>query len=384
LTGKHIGHLRTWWYVALCALTLLVPRVNAAQETQVTRIGLPVGRSYPFRSEDPIQRVSIVNDAVAEVVVISERELVVNGRSSGETDIILWLASGRRLHWRIQVVTAPDRAQVSLAVKVAEVRRDALRELGVSGLYRDNKDVRVGTGLFRSDVVFDEATGDITLPPATRFMTVLTDFGADDFLAFLEAEEQRGNARLLAEPNLLVANRDSASFLAGGELPIPVVQSGGGQAGSSNVTIQYREFGVRLYFTPEILSDSLIKLRVTPEVSSLDFANAVLLQGFRIPALRTRRISSNVDVRRNESLVISGMISSEQERVTTGVPFLKDIPILGLLFSSTRWQRNETELIVIVTPTIVDPMRPRAQDQIRLRPDTARPARDAIEPRVRP
>lgn len=384
MTGKHIGHLRTWWYVALCALTLLVPRVNAAQETQVTRIGLPVGRSYPFRSEDPIQRVSIVNDAVAEVVVISERELVVNGRSSGETDIILWLASGRRLHWRIQVVTAPDRAQVSLAVKVAEVRRDALRELGVSGLYRDNKDVRVGTGLFRSDVVFDEATGDITLPPATRFMTVLTDFGADDFLAFLEAEEQRGNARLLAEPNLLVANRDSASFLAGGELPIPVVQSGGGQAGSSNVTIQYREFGVRLYFTPEILSDSLIKLRVTPEVSSLDFANAVLLQGFRIPALRTRRISSNVDVRRNESLVISGMISSEQERVTTGVPFLKDIPILGLLFSSTRWQRNETELIVIVTPTIVDPMRPRAQDQIRLRPDTARPARDAIEPRVRP
>jgi pilus assembly protein CpaC len=384
LTGKHIGHLRTWWYVALCALTLLVPRVNAAQETQVTRIGLPVGRSYPFRSEDPIQRVSIVNDAVAEVVVISERELVVNGRSSGETDIILWLASGRRLHWRIQVVTAPDRAQVSLAVKVAEVRRDALRELGVSGLYRDNKDVRVGTGLFRSDVVFDEATGDITLPPATRFMTILSDFGADDFLAFLEAEEQRGNARLLAEPNLLVANRDSASFLAGGELPIPVVQSGGGQAGSSNVTIQYREFGVRLYFTPEILSDSLIKLRVTPEVSSLDFANAVLLQGFRIPALRTRRISSNVDVRRNESLVISGMISSEQERVTTGVPFLKDIPILGLLFSSTRWQRNETELIVIVTPTIVDPMRPRAQDQIRLRPDTARPARDAIAPRVRP
>jgi pilus assembly protein CpaC len=384
LTGKHIGHLRAWWYAAVCALMLLVPRIAAAQETQVTRIGLPVGRSYPFRSEDPIQRVSIVNDAVAEVVVISERELVVNGRSSGETDVILWLASGRRLHWRIQVVTAPDRAQVSLSVKVAEVRRDALRELGVSGIYRDNRDVRVGTGLFRSDAPFDEETGNIILPPATRFLTVLSDFGTDDFLAFLEAEEQKGNARLLAEPNLLVANRDSASFLAGGELPIPVVQSGGGGAGGSNVTIQYREFGVRLNFTPEILSDSLIRLRVTPEVSSLDFANAVLLQGFRIPALRTRRISSNVDVKRNESLVISGMLNSEQERVTTGVPFLKDIPILGLLFSSTRWQRNETELLVIVTPTIVDPMRPRTQDQIRLRPDTTRPAREAIQPRVRP
>jgi pilus assembly protein CpaC len=378
LTGKHIGHLRAWWYAAACALMLLLPRASVGQETQVTRIGLPVGRSYPFRSEDPIQRVSIVNDAVAEVVVISERELVVNGRASGETDVILWLASGRRLHWRIQVVTAPDRAQVSLSVKVAEVRRDALREVGVSGLYRDNKDVRVGTGIFRSDQVFEEETGNILLPPATRFLTILSDFGTDDFLAFLEAEEQKGNARLLAEPNLLVANRDSASFLAGGELPIPVVQ-GGNQSGS-NVTIQYREFGVRLNFTPEILSDSLIRLRVTPEVS----ANAVLLQGFRIPALRTRRISSNVDVKRNESLVISGMLNSEQERVTTGVPFLKDIPILGLLFSSTRWQRNETELLVIVTPTIVDPMRPRAQDQIRLRPDTTRPAREAIQPRVRP
>src|SRR5688500_8518634 len=105
-----------------CALTLFVPRVGATQDVPITRIGLPVGRSYPFRTEDPVQRVSIANDAVAEVVVITERELVVNGRAGGETDIILWLASGRRLHWRIQVTSAPDRQQVSLAVKVAEVR----------------------------------------------------------------------------------------------------------------------------------------------------------------------------------------------------------------------------------------------------------------------
>ena len=128
----------------------------------------------------------------------------------------------------------------------------------------------------------------------------------------------------------------------------------------------FEEFGIRLEFTPEIVSDSLIKLQVTPEVSSLDFTNAVLLQGFRIPAFRTRRIESTVDVRRNTSLVLSGLFSNEDERVKTGVPLLMDIPILGQLFSSTRFQRNESELIVIVTPSIVDPMRPRAEDVMRL------------------
>ena len=209
---------------------------------------------------------------------------------------------------------------------------------------------------------------------------VLTDFGTDDLLALLQAEESKGRARTLAEPTLLVANKDSASFLAGGELPVPVIQTGNNPSGA--VTIQYREFGVRLAFIPEILSDSLIKIRVQPEVSSLDYANAVLLNGFRVPAMRTRRVTSSVDVKRSESLVISGMFNDEQERVQTGVPFLKDIPILGLLFSSTSWQKHETEMVVIVTPTIVDPMRPRAQDTIRLAPDTARPAIDALQKRL--
>lgn len=381
MTGKHFGRSHPWLLVIACILALLAPSASPAQQPAITRIGLPVGRSYPFRTDDPIQRVSIANDGVAEVVVISERELVVNGRQSGETDVIIWLASGRQLHWRIQVTSPPDRAQVALAVKVAEVRRDALREIGISGLYRD-KDVRAGTGLFNSDAPIDPTTGVITIPGSSRYLTVLSDLGTKDFLAFLDAQEQSGNARLLAEPNLLVANKDSASFLAGGELPIPVVQRVSDAGG--NVTIQYKEFGIRLNFVPEILSDSLIKLRVSPEVSSLDFTNAILLQGFRIPALRTRRVLSNVDVKRDESLIISGLLTSEQEKVTTGVPLLKDIPILGLLFSSTRWQRNETELLIVVTPSIVDPMRPRAQDMIRLQPDTARRARDAIQPRVRP
>jgi pilus assembly protein CpaC len=163
---------------------------------------------------------------------------------------------------------------------------------------------------------------------------------------------------LLAEPNLLAADRDSASFLAGGELPVPVVQGGGLTAGAgvqAPVTIQYREFGVRLRFAPNIVSDSVITLYVRPEVSSLDYSNAITLSGFRIPALRSRRVESSVDIRRDQSVILSGLFNDERERVRTGVPLLMNLPILGALFSSSRWQSSETELLVIVTPTIVDP-----------------------------
>ena len=152
-----------------------------------------------------------------------------------------------------------------------------------------------------------------TLPCATRFLTVLTDFGTDDLLAFLDAQEQSGNAHLLAEPTIITANRELGTFLAGGEIPIPVVQSSGGGAGgnTAGISVVYKEYGVRLRFTPEIVSDSLIKLAVMPEVSSLDFVNAVLLQGFRIPALLTRRMEATVDVRRNTSLVLSGLFNQQ-------------------------------------------------------------------------
>jgi pilus assembly protein CpaC len=315
-------------------------------------------------------------------VVVSEREIVVNATAAGEGDIIIWLQSGARVHFRVQVHTPADRMQIALAVKFAEVRRDALRELGVSAVYRD-KNVRVGSGNLNSDGPIDPVTGRFTIPSASRFLTVLTDFGTDDLLAFLDAQEQSGRAHLLAEPTIMTANRELATFLAGGELPIPVVQ--GGTAGAqSAVTIQYREFGIRLRFTPEIVSDSLIKLQVTPEVSDLDFTNAVLLQGFRVPAFRTRRIESTVDVRRNTSLVLFGLFSNSDEVVKTGVPLLKDIPILGQLFSSSRYQKNESELIVVVTPMIIDPLRPRAEDIMRFQTDTTKPATEALKRRLPP
>ena len=382
MIGKSDVYRRALRVLGIIAALMVSGRASA-QETAVTRIDLPIGRAYPYRAAEVITRVTVANPSIVDAVVVSEREIVVNAVAAGEGDIILWLQSGARVHFRVQVHTPADRMQIALAVKFAEVRRDFLRELGVSAVYRD-RNVRAGTGILNSDNPIDKTTGDITIPAASRFLTVLTDFGTDDLLAFLDAQEQNGRAHVLAEPTIMTANREAATFLAGGELPIPVVQAAAGAGAQSAVSITYREFGIRLKFTPEIVSDSLIKLQVTPEVSDLDFTNAVLLQGFRIPAFRTRRIESTVDVRRNTSLVLSGMFSNSDERVKTGVPLLKDIPILGQLFSSTRYAHNETELIVVVTPVVVDPLRPRAEDIMRFQTDTTKPAIDALKRRLPP
>src|SRR6185437_5876886 len=178
------------------------------------------------------------------------------------------------------------------------------------GLYRDQHN-RVGTGQFNTDNAIDRATGIITLPSTIGFGTVLSDFGTGKLLGLLNADEQRGDARILAEPTLMAGNKDSASFLAGGEIPIPVAQNSA--SGIPTITIIWREFGVKLNFSAEIVSDSLVKLHIRPEVSSLDFTNAIEISGFKIPALRTRHVESTVMVRRDQSLIISGLMDDERQ-----------------------------------------------------------------------
>ena len=383
--GKPVNRSQ-WSYgvrVALIALSLsrLGAARAAAQETSVvTPLQLTIGRSFPITTPSPLTHVSVANPEVADLVVISEREVVINAKAAGETDAIVWQSNGSRQQYRVQVRSSAERKQIIVSIKFAEVRRDLLREIGFSGLYRDNH-VRVGTGVLENDNGVSGNT--LTIPESGQFLSVLTNFGTDKLLGFLQLQETKGRSRTLAEPTLMASNREEANFLAGGELPIPVAQGGGaGDASGTRITIQYKEFGVRLRFLGEILGDSLLKLAIRPEVSSLDFANAITLSGFRIPAFRTRRIETTVDVRPNESLIISGLFNDERERVKTGIPLLQDIPILGNLFSSQRWQRNETELLIVVTPVVVDPQHPRTQDLLPLVPDSTLPARDAISPRL--
>jgi len=364
--------------------SLLAPSLTAPVRAQdvpgIERIAIALGRALPIDLPGAVTQVTIVNPDVADVVVLTERSVVLNAKAIGSTDVILSGAAIGRRHLRVTVFSATDRRQIALAVKFAEVRRDALTELGISGEYKNPKGTSaIGSGAF-------SAPSSGAAPAATttsKFLSAIATFGTEDIRSYLEAQQQSGRARSLAEPTLMAGNKDSASFLAGGEVPVPIAQPGG-TGGQSVVTIVYRPFGVQLKFIGEVLNDSLIKLRVVPEVSSLDYSNAVLISGFRVPALRTRRVETTLDVRPGQSLVISGLFSDDRESVRTGIPGLMNIPILGALFSSTRWQSSESELLVVVTPELVDPNLPRAYDRLRLKPDSTRPALDALKKRLPP
>lgn len=382
--------------VAGCILSLLAAGSAGAQsvavygpETQgradpISMIDLSIGRSLPVTTPVALTKASVASPDIADLVVVSDREFVINAKALGETDAVLWLANGTRQHLRVSVRSPSDRRQVAVYIRFAEVNRTLLRQIGVSARYRDAQGhERIGTGVFNTDNVFN-ADGSITLPGATGFLTVLTDFNTKRLLALLDAQEQKGLSRTLAEPDVLAGNRDTATFLAGGEIPIPIVQGGASGSGANTVTIMFKEFGVKLKFVPEILNDSLIKLSLAPEVSSIDNNNAITLSGFRIPAFLTRRISTTVDVKRDQSLIISGLFNNSRNMVRTGIPYLQDIPILGQLFSSRQWQNDETELLVVVTPVVIDPMHTRPVDTLQIIPDTALPARGAIEKRLPP
>ncbi len=324
----------------------------------VIPLDMGIGRSIPMTTAAPIQRVSIANPEVADIVLIAERELVVNALALGLTDLIIWQIDGRRFHYRVSVHSATDRKQVLLQVRFAEVSTDFLRELGSSFLFKDNdRKNRLGTGRFSSRARPGQDEEEVTIRDLGQFATFLSVGQVENLTALFDAAEQSGDFRLLAEPNLLAADGEEASFLAGGEIPVPIAQPSG-VGGAVTISIQYREFGVRLAFLPEILSEDLIKLRIEPEVSALDFTNAITTAGFQIPAFRTRRTSTTIDMRTGQTLAISGLFDSRLQKLKVGIPLLKDIPILGLLFSSQRFEREETELLVLVQPHIIDPLAP--------------------------
>ncbi len=170
--------------------------------------------------------------------------------------------------------------------------------------------------------------------------------------AVLKALKQTGYFQSLAEPNLIAYNNQEASFLAGGEFPVPIVTGATGA-----VSVLFKEFGVRLNFKPTIAGD-LIRLHVKPEVSSLDFNNGILLEGFRIPALTTRRAETEVELRDGQSFAIAGLINNQTQTDQAAIPILSQIPIVGNLFKSKADRKERTELIVIVTPRLVRPLNP--------------------------
>jgi pilus assembly protein CpaC len=238
--------------------------------------------------------------------------------------------------------------QVMLRVRFAEVSRSAIQELGATFFANGYKSEWTGrtqppgvpAGEFQKD-------GSITF---SDFLNVFVFNSKEGLGAAVRALQTKGLFQSLAEPNLIATNGKEASFLAGGEYPYPVVQSG---SSTNSITIMFKEFGIRLHFTPTVLGGDLINLKVKPEVSALDFTNAVVLDGFRVPALSTRRTETEVELRDGQTFAIAGLLNNTLTSSMGKIPGIGDIPILGLLFRSRAYQKNQTELVVMITPSII-------------------------------
>lgn len=277
----------------------------------------------------------VLTGAVADVVTAANAELLAQQFVTEEAPIIN----------QIQVTGAN---QVNLRVRVAEVSRSTLKRFGL------NIDFLQTAG----DIVFGVATGNLAGVGGTTFATrndgSFNAFGgidgnSGDLNLLVDALDKEGLISILAEPNLTAMSGETASFLAGGEFPVPVPQKDG------NLTIEFKKFGVALSFTPTVLSGNRISMRVRPEVSALSSAGAITLQQIQIPALSTRRAETSVELGSGQSFAIAGLLQSTSNNDVRKFPGLGDLPIIGLLFRSEEFQRKETELVIIVTPYIVRP-----------------------------
>jgi pilus assembly protein CpaC len=251
--------------------------------------------------------------------------------------------------------------QILLKVRFASVDRNRSKQLGLNfwSLGLANTIGGISTGQFSPPTITDVApTGPLaTLTNETQI--VVMNPGNLPIGAEIQALESKGVVEVLAEPNLLAANGKQASFLAGGEYPYPVVQGGSGSTGAS-VTIMFKEYGVRLNFIPTITPRGTIRLQVAPEVSALDFTNAIEISGFDVPAISTRKVNTEVELGEGQSFVLGGLLDNRDTETFQKIPFFGDIPVLGKFFQSISKNKSNTELIVIVTPEIVAPLQSSA------------------------
>jgi pilus assembly protein CpaC len=396
---------------------------TAAHELYVT-----VGKSLLVDSPTIIQRVSVANGTIAEAIATTPREVLVNGKTAGETSLIVWQQNGNRLIFDLivqpsstrldninrelrtemgdqkvavsmqdgvpflrgivndllsadravliastlgkpvnllRVKVPPVEAQILIKVKFADVDRTYSQQLGLNffstGATRTIGSVTTGQFNPPQPSSTTGSTGGTGATPSQNTTFNLTNalniffFRPDLNLgATIEALAAQNWLQILAEPNVLTMNNRSASFLAGGEFPFPTLQGGG--AGLGAVTIQFREFGVRINFTPTVTPRGTIRLQVTPEVSSLDFANGLTFQGTTIPGLSTRRVQTEIELESGQSFAIGGLLDNRVTEQLSKIPGLGDIPFFGRLFRSRNLQKNNSELLVIVTPEIVRPI----------------------------
>jgi pilus assembly protein CpaC len=301
----------------------------------------------------PIGQVAVINGTVSSPEEAAQAQQIVTsllnpGKKEGDALDIMPIN-------RLRTSTP---LQVNLRVRIAEVSRDLLKQIGVNLLSRDlTNGFQFGIGQGSPGTFGSAASGTTAaVPKAFNIAATGTTLGAAgklfglDLLGTLDLAETDGLVTTLAEPNLTSLSGETASFLAGGEFPIPVSQSLG------TVSIEYKQFGVSLAFTPIVLADGRISMRVRPEVSELSDAGSVKLNGFTVPALTTRRAETTVELGSGQSFMIAGLLKNSNTNSIDKAPLLGDLPIIGALFRSTKFRRQETELVIVVTPYLVRPV----------------------------
>jgi pilus assembly protein CpaC len=382
-------------------------------------IRLTVGKSIVIDYPADIARISTSNPDIADASPVTGREVLVHGKSFGTVTLVVWSKTGQRNFYNItveqnleplrkllkdtfpgqdihvqssrdslsltgqvankdigdratalatpfakqvvndlQVAEAPAEKQILLRIKFAELDRSAANSFAVNLISTGatNTIGGVSTGQYGSSTPPSSVGAGLTSPFSITNALNIFAFRPDLNLgAFIEALEQKNLLQTLDEPTLMTSNGKEASFLVGGEFPIPVLQGG---ANSGAVTIQFREFGVRLTFTPTITGNNNIRLHVKPEVSALDYSNALSFNGFTIPALSSRKMETNVELGEGQSFVIAGLIDNQVTETISRIPGLSSLPILGNLFKSRSVSKNDTELVVLVTPEITMPLLP--------------------------
>ena len=383
-------------------------------------VNVLVGQSRVVNFDKPIGRFSVSNSDIAEAVLVAPDQVLVNGKAFGQVNFIAWEQTGGKfivfdvfVRANLSLIDSQVRAlfpkddirlsqangsvvisgtvtdprtvtqvqsvveaagfkavnmlgspvknalQVQLQVRVAEVSRTKLRELGAS----------LATATSNTSA-FSSPTGPATLNQVDGGIMKYLLSGANLFLfnsaintqALIHALKTEGALRALAEPNLIAMDGEEASFLAGGEYPVPVIQSSGER---TSVTIVFKPYGVKLNFKPTIIDENHIRLVLEPEVSTIDFATGVKFDGFLIPGLRTRRAKTGIELRDGQSFALAGLLDNNETRSMSKIPVLGDIPILGALFKSKSFQKQETELMFFVTAQLVKPVNPDDLPQLR-------------------
>ena len=408
-------------------ITIFANSISNAQETsykasfsqnkEPIAVNVLVGQSRVINFDRPVGRFSVSNPDIAEAVLVTPDQVLVNGKAFGQVNFIAWEQSGgqflvfdvyvranlslldsqiRALFPKedirlsqangsvvisgsvkdantsaqvqavieaanfktVNMLTSPtaNATQIQLEVRVAEVNRNKLRDYGTSytALPQGGTGGYVNSGpgptvLERVETSPLGATLFPVIQPALNLFIFNRQINTGAFLRMLR---QEGAFRQLAEPNLIAMNGQQASFLAGGEFPVPVLQNVNGNA----ITIVWKEYGVRLNFKPTIIDEDHIRLELEPEVSTIDFNNGVRFNNFVIPALRTRRAKTGVELRDGQSFALAGLLDNSETKTLSRIPIVSDIPVLGALFKSKTFEKKETELMFFVTAHMVKPV----------------------------